>query len=54
MEPGKVRVRVVRDGERVIEFETPQAISNVPLRTDRLTYSYSSEFDREFQKLFER
>ena len=51
-EPGKVHVRVIRDGEPVIEFETPQAITDKPLRTDRLTFSYSSEFQREFQKLF--
>ena len=54
IKPGKVHVRVVRDGKRIIDFETPEAISNAPLRTDRLTYSYSSEFDREFQRLFER
>ena len=51
-EPGKVRVRVLRDKEQIIEFETPQAISDAPLRTDRLTYSFSSEFEREFNKLF--
>jgi len=54
IKPGKVHVRVVRAGKRIIDFETPEAISNAPLRTDRLTYSYSSEFDREFQRLFEQ
>ncbi|NQT14806.1 MAG: hypothetical protein HQ582_18780 [Planctomycetes bacterium] len=51
-EPGRVRVRVVRDGREVLRFETPEAITNTPLRTDRLTYSYSSTFDREFARLF--
>lgn len=51
---GPVRVRVVRHGHPVISFKTPQAISNSPLRTDRLTYSYSNAFDREFAQLFNR
>ena len=52
-EPGPVRVRVVRDGKQVISFKTPREISEAPLRTDRLTYSYSSAFDREYGKLFD-
>ena len=52
-EPGPVRVRVVRDGKQVIAFKTPRDISQAPLRTDRLTYSYSSAFDREYGKLFD-
>ena len=51
-EPGPVRVRVVRDEKQIISFKTPEPITNTPLRTDRLTYSYSSAFEREFQKLF--
>jgi hypothetical protein len=51
-EIGPVSVRVVRDGREVIAFETPQGITDQPLRTDRLTYSYSSAFDREFRELF--
>ena len=51
-QPGPVRVRIVRRGRPIISFETPQEISHSPLRTDRLTYSYSSEFDREFSRLF--
>lgn len=50
--PGPVTVQVVRHGEPVISFTTPLAIVESPLRTDRLTYSYSSSFDREFSKLF--
>ncbi len=51
--PGRVRVRIVRDGEEIISFTTPQAITDAPLRTDRLTYSYSSAFEREHAKLFD-
>jgi hypothetical protein len=46
-------VLVVREGKQVIRFKTPLAISNSPLRTDRLTYSYSSSFENEYRKLFE-
>ena len=51
-EPGRVRVRVVRGAQQVIGFETPQAITGHPLRTDRLTYSYSSAFQHEYRRLF--
>jgi hypothetical protein len=47
-----MRVEVMREGERVQFFETPEAITEAPLRTDRLTYSYSNSFDSEFQSLF--
>ena len=47
-----MRVRVVRDEKQIISFKTPEPITNTPLRTDRLTYSYSCAFEREFQKLF--
>lgn len=52
LEAGSVRVRIVRDGQEVIQFATPQEITHSPLRTDRLTYSYSSAFKREFEQLF--
>jgi len=52
-EPGPVRVLVMREGKQVINFKTPLAISSSPLRTDRLTYSYSSAFDSEYRKLFD-
>lgn len=50
--PGAARVRIEREGKTIISFETPVAITEKPLRTDRLTYSYSSAYDREFKKLF--
>jgi len=52
-EPGPVRVRIVRDGRTIIAFTTPIEITDSPLRTDRLTYSYSGSHDREFKQLFE-
>ena len=51
-QPGPVRVRIVREGQSEIRFQAPQPISNAPFRTDRLTYSYSSVFQREFDRLF--
>jgi hypothetical protein len=51
-QPGPVRVRVVRGDEEVIRFQSPELISSAPYRTDRLTYSYSSVFQQEFEKLF--
>ena len=51
-QPGPVRVRIVRRGQQVIRFQAPELISGTPFRTDRLTYSYSSVFQREFDRLF--
>ncbi len=53
-ETGSVRVRIVRDGDSVIEFATPVGITSEPLRTDRLTYSFSNSYRTEFEKLFSR
>jgi len=50
--PGPVTVQVVRHDQPIISFTTPLAINDSPLRTDRLTYSYSSRFKRELAKLF--
>ena len=50
--PGKVHVQVKRGELTVIDFTTPEAITKKPYRTDRLTYSYSSEFGRFFTDLF--
>ncbi|MEP4077193.1 hypothetical protein [Haloferula sp.] len=51
-EAGSVRVEVIRGGETVIDFQTPEGITTDPLRTNRLTYAYSSAFDRECRKMF--
>ena len=50
-EAGSVKVSVHRDGETVLQFTTPQKITLHPYRTDRLTYSYSSEFDQFYEPL---
>jgi len=52
MEPGPVTVRVSRDGSVVKQFTTPEWITEQPFRTDRLTYSYSSEHERLSHGLF--
>ena len=52
-QPGPVRVQVARQGRTILRFQAPQVISEKPLRTDRLTVSYSSAFEREFEKLFD-
>jgi hypothetical protein len=50
-EAGPVKVSVNRGGETVLQFTTPQKITLHPYRTDRLTYSYSSEFDQFYEPL---
>jgi Glycosyl hydrolase family 71 len=52
MEPGSVKVRVHRGAANILQFATPQKITLHPYRTDRLTYSYSSEFDQFYEPLF--
>jgi hypothetical protein len=51
LEPGYVKVRVYRGAANVLQFTTPQKITLHPYRTDRLTYSYSSEFDQFYEPL---
>lgn len=41
---GDVTVGVYRNHSAIIRFRTPEKITLHPYRTDRLTYSYSSEF----------
>ncbi len=50
--PGNVSVRVMRDGKETINFITPEGITTTPYRTDRLTYSFSSEFKNFHHELF--
>lgn len=51
---GPMHIRLLRkdDGKTLIDFTTPLGITRSPLRTDRLTYSYSSNFLEEFRALF--
>ena len=49
-----MRVRLLResDGKAIIDFTTPIGITLAPFRVDRLTYSYSSNFEEEFRAIF--
>ncbi|MBI3882936.1 MAG: hypothetical protein HY305_01615 [Sphingobacteriales bacterium] len=51
-QPGAVNVSVMRDGKETATFKTPEWITDKPLRTDLLTYSFSSEFPRYFKDIF--
>lgn len=48
---GPVSVAVYRDHSAVVRFRTPAEITLRPRRTDRLTYSYSSEHDTFYKPL---
>lgn len=52
MQTGPVSVSVSRGGITTIKFTTPEGITDHPYRTDRLTYTYSSEFDRFYKNLY--
>lgn len=49
---GEVKIELKRDGEIFLELNPPQRISKSPKRIDRLTYSFSSRFRKEFEALF--
>lgn len=48
---GAVSVAISRGGQTALRFTTPVAITLQPLRTNRLTYSYSSEHQAFFTPL---
>lgn len=52
MEPGPVTATVKRGGETVTGLTTPEWITTQPFRTDRLTYSFSSEFERYYELIY--
>ena len=53
MTPGPVHAVVSRDGGgTVAELTTPEWITLAPYRTDRLTYSFSSAFDRLYGEVY--
>ena len=52
MEPGPVTAEVRRDDRVVTSLTTPEWITDEPFRTDRLTYSFSSEFSRIYEKVY--
>jgi hypothetical protein len=49
---GPVKVLVSRNGQTTVHFSTPEGITDHPYRTDRITYTYSSEFDRFYNDLY--
>jgi len=52
MQDGPVSVSVSHDSVTTVQFTTPEGITHHPYRTDRLTYTYSSEFDRFYKNLY--
>lgn len=52
MKAGKVVVEVKRNNRVVIAVHPVEWITEAPFRADRLTYSYSSEFDTYFKEIF--
>lgn len=51
-EPGHIRVRLERDGRALLGFETPEAITDHPFRTDLTTCTFSSECMSWMRRLF--
>ncbi|MCG8582406.1 MAG: hypothetical protein MI866_20950 [Bacteroidales bacterium] len=47
-----IHVKLIRDGKAFINFTSPVNITKTPHRTDRLTYSYSSEYNAYFKSIF--
>jgi hypothetical protein len=52
MSTGPVSVSVSRDNITTVNFTTPEGITDHPYRADRLTYSFSSEFNRFYKDLY--
>lgn len=52
LQPGPVRLTVKRDGINVVDFTTAEWITDKPLRTDCVTYTYSSKFDEYYNYIF--
>jgi hypothetical protein len=51
-QPGAVSVAIQRDGVVTKSFVTPEWITDAPLRTDRLTYTFDTEFMDFFRAIF--
>ncbi len=49
---GRVDVSVSRNGKKSIDFFAPEWITDKPYRTDRMIYSFSSEFARFHHDIF--
>jgi hypothetical protein len=51
-QPGAVSVAIQRNGVVTKSFVTPEWITDNPLRTDRLTYTFDTEFQSFFHDIF--
>ena len=49
---GPVNVSVSRDNITTVHFSTPEGITDHPYRTDRITYTFSSEFNNFYHNLY--
>ncbi|MDH7462745.1 endo-1,3-alpha-glucanase family glycosylhydrolase [Chitinophagaceae bacterium 26-R-25] len=49
---GAVTAAIIRNGLEVKKFTTPEWITDKPYRSDRITYSYSSEFGKYYKSIF--
>lgn len=49
---GPVKVAIMRHGKISKSFKTPEWITDQPVRTDRLTYSFSTEFQNFHNDIF--
>ena len=52
MQTGAVEVSLLRDNKSIIHFSTPEGITGKPYRSDRITYTFSSEFDDFYKDLY--
>lgn len=52
MRVGPVSVELKRGEQTTVRFNTPEGITTKPYRSDRLSYSFSSEFERFYQDLY--
>ena len=52
MRAGRVSVNITRNNQRTVKFLTPEGITAFPYRSDRITYTFSSEFDRFYKDLY--
>ncbi|MDB5130510.1 MAG: hypothetical protein JWR02_259 [Mucilaginibacter sp.] len=52
MRPGPVAVSVTRNHKMAIHFTTPEGITDKPFRSDRITYTFSSEFNNFYKDLY--
>jgi hypothetical protein len=49
---GPVHVSAKRGNQLVFDFTPPEMITNTPVRTDRLTYTYSNETEEYYKEIF--